>query len=369
MATHQAVVLESHTAPLQLTTVPTPLPTAGTIVVSVLSTTVGKGSKAVMTGAAGYPISFPLVPGNSCIGRVHTIAPDTTSLEPGQLVFCSGTIVSRDDPDVATLLGAFYTSLESKKLADGEWKNGCWAEIATFPAENVVSLDEDVLCNKLGYSFAQLSAISGYMISFGGLDDIGLKSGDTIIIAPGTGALSGMAVTLSLAMGAKVVAAGRNNNSLEALESMHGATGRLITVALTGDEAVDGKALRKAAGGKGADKYMDLSPPSAEGTTHIAAAISALKTRGSVSLMGGINGNIEIPYPVLTELSFRGKFMYDRKQIIQLVKMIEIGVLRLNSKETIESLGKFGLKDIQAAVDIAAANEQFGKSVVLEPYL
>jgi hypothetical protein len=49
----------------------------------------------------------------------------------------------------------------AKKLMEGEWRDGSFAEYAKFPLENVFALDEDVLLNKLGYSIEDLCTLPG----------------------------------------------------------------------------------------------------------------------------------------------------------------------------------------------------------------
>ena len=87
---------------------------------------------------------------------------------------------------------------------------------------------------------------------------------------------------MALALGAKVVAGGRSREKLDALVKHLGEDGKRITpVVLTGDANVDAGALRAATpGGKGADAYIDYSPPAAAGTTHIEAGLLALKRYG-----------------------------------------------------------------------------------------
>lgn len=257
------------------------------------------------------------------------------------------------------------------KLMDGEWRNGSFAQYTSFPLENVYALDEQRLLGStaFGYELPDLCWLATCMVPFGGLSDIGLRPGETIIVAPATGKFGGAAVHVALAMGARVIAAGRNKTVLVAFEKTFGGTGRLQTVILQGDADHDSQALVKASGSKGVDAYIDFSPPQAGKSTHIIAALKSLKTGGRFSLMGGIGGNVEIPYSLVMfkDLKVQGKFMYGRKDIEGLIKMVEAGNLKLGKESGVEVFGPYGLGDIEEAMNEAAKEPGWGNQVVLIP--
>lgn len=238
---------------------------------------------------------------------------------------CDFTVAARDDPHSVMLMGLHGGAAPT--LMQGEWRDGSFAEYAKFPLENVFVLDEEVVCGKLGYTVEDLCSIpgeiypsletsrvclmmvvlAGFLVPFGGLSEIDVKAADTVIVAPGTGKFGGGAVTTALAMGARVVACGRNRTILEAMKKVFAHTGRLETVILTGDVEKDTTAMVEASenGTKGADAYIDFSPAAAAGSTHIEAALGALKMRGRAVFMGGIFGNVEIGYGTLVMKSLR----------------------------------------------------------------
>jgi NADPH-dependent curcumin reductase CurA len=91
----------------------------------------------------------------------------------------------------------------------GEWRNWTYAEYAKVPLENCVLLDETRLLGPienggLGYNVENLTQLHRSLVPYGGLRDIQLQAGETIIIAPATGAFGGRAVEVALAMGAQV---------------------------------------------------------------------------------------------------------------------------------------------------------------------
>jgi D-arabinose 1-dehydrogenase-like Zn-dependent alcohol dehydrogenase len=207
---------------------------------------------------------------------------------------------------------------------------------------------------------------------FGGLAEIDLLPGETVIIAPATGRFGGGAVTSALAMGATVVACGRNESALAALKHTFDHTSRLETVTLTGNVDFDTAAMISASHnkGKGADAYLDFSPQAAARSTHIAAAMAALKPFGRACFGGGIYGNIEINYLylMLKSLRIQGRLMYSRDMIVRFIKMVEKGNLKLGEKATgMRTVGKFGLDQIQEAIELASKEQGWGKQVLLMP--
>ena len=121
--------------------------------------------------------------------------------------------------------------------------------------------------------------------------------------------------------------------------------------------------------GMGADAYIDLSPPAAARSTHIATAMNAMKAFGRVALMGGIVSDISILYPTVMFKSLRlfGRLMYDRSQIRSVIALAETGNLVLGRKVGVEVHGPYGLDQIQDALENAAGSTNWGSHVVLKP--
>lgn len=159
MSSQRALVLKSTSTPLTLENVPIPTAVSGSVIIKVLATYVLSYLGSVLDGTAPYRLSFPITPGANTIGRVHAVGPDSTILEPGQLVFCNYAVSARDDPDNSILMGSHGGA--AMKLMEGEWRNGSFAEYAKFPTENVFVLDEVLLCGKMGYSIEDLCSLPG----------------------------------------------------------------------------------------------------------------------------------------------------------------------------------------------------------------
>lgn len=371
--THKALVLSSFSTPLDLKVqeLPTPESLPGSAIVKVLATHVFSYAKDVYSGAIPYPMKLPLTPGSGAVCRVAVVGSDATTLKSGQLVLVEVNVRARDDGSLNILQGLFATG-PAEKLMDGEWRHGSFAEYLKAPLENIFPLDEDILIKQMGYTIHDLCYITTLMVPMGGLSDLDIKPGQSIVVAPATGTFGGAAVTMALAMGARVVAAGRNEAQLKTMERVLGVTygGRLTSVKLTGSVEADAQALQQASpGGKGFDAYIDFSPATAAKSTHIKSCIIALKTHGQASFMGGIQGDVSIPYNLLMfkSLQIKGRFMYERQAIVQLTGMVEAGIVKLGKAAGVEIVGAYKLEDIDAALDAAAENSGFGKEVLLAP--
>ncbi|OJJ67027.1 hypothetical protein ASPBRDRAFT_359856 [Aspergillus brasiliensis CBS 101740] len=371
MSTHKAAVIHARDKPLVVEQVPRPVASTGDAIVRILAAEIVPYMREVITNQRPYPLSIPMTPGNTAIARIHEVGPDCVTLTPGQLVFCDITIRARDNPAVTMLYGvhgAIHPA--AQKLMDGVWRNGTYAEYARFPLENLYPLDEDVLLGRLGYTINDLCLMTAYLVPFGGLAEVDVKPGEVVIVAPATGRFGGGAVGVALAMGATVIAAGRNRAALDKLERIHDTQQRLITVQLTGDESTDTESFRAAVGRpEGANVYLDLSPPTIQDSSLLVAGIRALGSFGRCVLMGGHSGNLQLPYGeiMFKGIRIQGRFMYDRPHVLRLIRMVSSGLLLLGERGGITHIEEFGLEEIEGALDAAGRLSGWGGQVVLKP--
>ena len=344
-STHRALVLTSITSHPTVQSLPKPLVTPGSAIIRVLYASVLPYARIVYNGTRDVPpFPVPFVPGSAAIGRVSEVRPDATTLVPGQLVFVDCFIRGRDDPTALILSGYRPGHTEnSKKLMEGEWKDSTYAEFAKCPLENCYPVDEGRMCGAvkdggLGYSIPDLMSVWPLMVSYGGLKDISLLAGETIIVAPATGTFGGGAVIVALAMGAWVVAVGRNQNTLDKIKRL---SERIEVVKLTGEVEADAKALGKFGP---LDAYIDFSPPAAAKSTHIMSCLTALKPNGRVSLIGGIRDDVAIPYFMLMikSLKLMGKWMYERDDCLGLIKILNAVYLNSDRRWDLRWPGRLG---------------------------
>ncbi|KAL2432566.1 hypothetical protein ABEF95_013607 [Exophiala dermatitidis] len=284
---HRALVLETIEEGFKVKTVPTPRPDAGSAVVRILEAGVLSYHREIYNGERHYDFPKPIVGGLSAIARIAAVGPDAMVLQPGQLVFMDCVIRACDHPDSMFLI-AIHEGMdaESRRLSNEVWRDGAFAQYMKVPLENCVPLDETRLCRELGYNFRELVYLMYLMVPFGGPRDIRLEPGETIVVCPATGGFGGAGVQVAIAMGARVIAMGRNEKELARLKEhvkKTSPTASIETVKMTGDRETDVAAL-KAFGT--IDAVIDLTPPFACKSTHLKSAISCLRRGGRCSMMG-----------------------------------------------------------------------------------
>lgn len=315
---------------------------------------------------------MPLIPGFSAIGRVVAVGPDATKIKPGQLVYVDCTIRSRDDPSDIFIAGVAdgYTP-GSKKLMRDVWRNWTYAEYCRVPIENLAVLDESRLLRSpneggLGYAVEELTFISTLLVAYGGLKDIELQAGQSIIVAPATGPFGGAAVLVALAMGARVIAMGRNTSSLKKLKAVVPTPERVETVPITGDVKAENEALLQFGQ---SDAFFDIGPPEAYNSTHIKSAILSLRHGARISLMGGYREDVTIPHVIIMHknMQLRGKWMYERSDIADLIKLVEHGMLKLGKAGGSHTVGRYPLEQWKEAWDKAAEHTALGDQVLIQP--
>ncbi|XXH03696.1 hypothetical protein Hte_010102 [Hypoxylon texense] len=368
-AEHRALVLETIEDGFHVKKVPTPQPGLGNAIVRIESAGVLSYHREIYGGGRGdtflYNFPKPIVGGISAIGRIAAAGPDATALQPGQLVYVDCVIHARDDPDSLFLTAIHEGMTEgSRKLIRDVWRDGCFAEYAKAPLENCYALDEPRLCGALGYTLHELIYLNYMLVPFGGLRDIRLEPGETVIVSPATGGYGGAGVQVAIAMGARVIAMGRNEEELARLKAhvlKNTPRASIETVQMTGDEMADASAL-KAFGP--VDAVLDLSPPQAAKSSHVRSAAWALRRGGRVSLMG-FTENPMIPTVIGRNISFKGKLMYEREDIVLFLKMLERGLFP-RGKDLVDTK-VFPLEDWKEALDAGAEYMGIGKYVTFAP--
>lgn len=363
---HRALVLEDIEAGFQLKSVPTPQLSEGSAIVRVDVSGALSYFREIYNGKLGYTFPTPIIGGFSAIGHIVALGSDATVLQFGQLVFVDCVVRARDDPS-ALFLTAIHdgSSDASKKLMRDVWRDGSLAEFVKAPLENCIPLDESRLCQDLGYSVQDLMYLCYLLVPYGGLRDIKLEPGETVVISPATGGFGSAGVMVAIAMGARVIALGRNESKLAKLkEHVRRGTPRanIETVRLTGDEVTDTAAV--AAFGK-IDAAMDLSPHAAAKSTYFKSVVNAMGQNGRCSLMGMAEVVIPAWKVVSCNLSFRGKLMYERDDILQFIKMLERGLFP-KGKDFVTTLA-FSLENWKEGFDAAAEYIGVGQTVVFTP--
>lgn len=99
------------------------------------------------------------------------------------------------------------------------------AEYVKARLENCVPLDKKGLTigpaeGGLGYDILRLAYFAALLVPYGGLRDINLQEGETVMIAPAVGGFGGAEVLVALAMGARVIAMRRKLELLVKLKTI-----------------------------------------------------------------------------------------------------------------------------------------------------
>ncbi|KAI0192326.1 alcohol dehydrogenase GroES domain-containing protein [Xylaria flabelliformis] len=364
-ASFKGLLFNSPSEPPKVTQLPTPKVDAGSVIIRPLYSWIASYADEIYQNGnpRGYAITFPLVGGSHAIGRVAAVPADATTLKVGDLVAAEPLIRARDDVNSKVLLAIYHgVTEEAQRLSKSQWHNGSWAELVRFPLENVHRFDELAL-QKQGISIQDLGYFGQFAVPYGGLHEANLIAGETVLIAPATGNFGGAAVHVALAMGARVIAMGRNEKILSELKDL--APGRVETVKISGTAEADIAALAKF--GK-VDVFLDLTPPTATNTKHINAGILSVGPKGRVSLMGGIN-ELTIPYSYISNQSIVliGAHMNTSKQAEDLIKLIERGVLKVGEKAGLKTKGTFKLEDGVEALKLASKEGGAGRAVFFTP--
>lgn len=312
--TQRALVLHSTRTPYDISVVEKATPQAepGSAVVRILTAGVLTYADRVYSGKKPYPYPIPFVPGSSAVGRIASVGPDATKLKRGQLIYFDSYVCGRDDTEslfLHGLSGGFTQG--SNSLMENMWRDSTYAEYSKLPLENCFPMDEARLLGSpanggLGYTVEDLMYLLTISVPFGGLRDVDIKAGEKVIITPATGAFGSAAVVAALAMGARVVAMGRNVKTLERLKTFS-SDGRVRIVQNTGDVAADVKELTKDGL---ADVFLDISPGKAYKSTHFKSCIQALRRGGRVSLMGAHEELPLVPFQtiMLYDITLKGKW-------------------------------------------------------------
>lgn len=335
---NRALWLSSFDKPLELIDLPVPTSTPGSAVVKVLDTVLFPYAEEIHEGKLTvFNLQLPLVPHPGQIGRILTVGPDAVTAKPGDLVFFSAPISARDDPEVSIVQGHHGgEGPRGRALMQGEWRDGALQQYQKVPLENIFILDEGRLCRQLGYTPADLHEISFYGMAAGSLcEAAGLRAGETVLIGPATGTYGGITSDMALAMGANVIAMGRNKGLLEGLARKLGHHERFSYVVMTGNEAADAAAILEASPkGRGVEVYNDWAPSAVEGSPFFSAAIQTVRPGGRVVLSGAPSGHIKVPYTLVMHKNIRiiGKVIVERGGIEQIIKMVESGLLKLGKR-------------------------------------
>ena len=336
------------TIPLAIEDVSEPTLRPGSVLVRILAERVLSYTGEVLSGKRRELPPQPYTPGTGGIGVIEAVGDDVYDLKPGQRVYCDPFIASQENtpprlahgglPYADGILGGWFGLTAASEGLLRHWKDGSFAEKALYPVENVTPIEASVTAEP-----AALAALSNLAIAYGGLLRGELRPGQTVLINGATGNLGAAAVVVALAMGAaRIIAVGRDAAGLADLERL--APGRVVPTSV-GEETPDFGPLAGSI-----DVVLDaLGSVGDPGLTR--AAVLALGPAGTAVWMGGVGGDIPLPYShmLLMGWTVRGSFMYPRSAPAELLRMIAAGTLDLQAFRP----RVFPLGEINAAIEAA----------------
>jgi alcohol dehydrogenase len=355
----KAAILKAFGQPLTIEDIPEPVPGAGEVLVRVLAAPVGWYAQEVFSGERPYPLVLPLAPGCGAIGVVEKIGPDSTRLQPGQLVFCDPMVRPRDDSNspANSMLQGWIARGEGPQKLQMHFRNGPFAEKMLIPLENAAPLDQMDSMDPI-----KLTWLVGLLVPYGGLLAANVQPGQTVMVNGATGSFGGAAVAVALAMGVeRVVAPGRNQARLNVLVNHFGE--RVRPVLLSDNEASNRKRIAQAASGP-IDCMLDMLGQTRDAMP-TRRGIMAVRPEGTAILMGGVNADIAIPYGYVMHNSIviRGQYMYPRHAPLLLAGLIRAGLLRLDALST----HVFPLEEVNSAIQDAHDHRDAFQLTVLTP--
>ncbi|MGQ7932489.1 zinc-binding dehydrogenase [Paraburkholderia sp. D1E] len=328
MATNmKAWRLEGIGGKLSLCDVAVPEVRAGSVLVRVEASSLMSYLKAYAEGKlpSYHAPEMPFTPGGNGIGVVHAVGRDVWHLKVGQRVALSSHFAATENVrDPAQILIGVTSFGPESEAVQADWPDGTLAEYALMPVSAVTPVEG---LNE--FESAQLAVLSRCAVPFGGLLRGRLTAGETVIVNGATGAYGSAAVLVAIAMGAaRVVAAGRNADALEAVGRAAGT--RVVTVRLEGDVQADAESLRAAAGG-GAQLAFDMVGQAGEPSSTL-SALSALRRGGRLVVMGSMTVPLPVSYMQLMfhNLEIIGNFMYPADAYRRLIELVRGGLLDIN---------------------------------------
>ena len=87
--------------------------------------------------------------------------------------------------------------------------------------------------------------------------------------------------------------------------------------------------------------------------------------------MGGILGDHAIPLRTImrNNIALKRKWMYERSEVVALIRLVEDGILKIGEKGGVEVVGDFGLGEWEEACEVASREAGWDKGVVMRPGL
>lgn len=319
---------------LTLSTLPTPQPQAGEILVRVKAASINYRDIVLVKGFYKPDIKFPFVPLSDASGEVAAIGPGVTRFRVGDHV-------------VPTFIQGWPNGLPIPERR-ANWTLG-WPRTGVLQEYIVVPADDAVLKPaSLSHIEAATLPIAA-LTAWSALTRGGIKGGDWVLVE-GTGGVSIFALQFAKSMGAKVIVLTSSEDKMQRVRS------------LGSDSAVNYKqvpewsgVVRDMTGGHGIDIVVETA-----GST-LPQALKAMSFGGYVGIVGFLGG-FEVPMPIVplieSMLRIEGIAVGSRGQFEAMNRAIEAAGI----KPVIDRV--LALADAKEAFKLMERGGHFGKIVI-----
>lgn len=187
-------------------------------------------------------------------------------------------------------------------------------------------------------------------------------------MGPCGGTFGGSAIEVALAVGANVIALGREAQKMSDLESRLNHP-RLTTVVMTGDVKADAAKIGAAAPrSDGIDVYVDWAPNGIKEAPYLPAVLPAIRHGGRIVISGYAYGLLGVPYGdvIARKLRVEGSWMCTRQNMERVIHMIEDGHIDFGPQSGIQ-VNKFNLDDVHDAVNQTEETTRWRSITVVAP--
>lgn len=334
--------------PLVIEEAPIPELSDEDILVEVQSAFIAPSMKDILTPGGNFiRPTLPSIFGTDAVGTISKIGKKVKRLKEGQKVWVNSLLYYKNDEyalmgrealsDSMAFQGMFTFNPNNVHLLD-EYQ-GAYAQFIKTPSTNVTVLPDN---------FPNEQAVRiGYLgTAYQALKYANVHYGSTVLINGATGTVGTSAVLLSLAMGAtKIIAVANKKDRLEKIRQINPS---VISVLSLLDGEVTGK-IKELTNGKGAESFVDCLQYVDTGSTH--QCLYAVRKGGTVVLIGGATGNINVPYGFLlgTEIKLTGSLWFHNFDGDEIVNLAQSNLLNLN----LFDVKSFSLDQINEAVNLA----------------
>jgi succinate semialdehyde reductase (NADPH) len=331
----RAAVLRQYNQPLKLEDLHVAPPQRGEVKVRIQAAGVCHSDLYVLEGAT--PVPPPLVPGHEAVAVVEEVGPDVDGFSPGDVVVTSfiwpcgrcrncirGAENLCENFAKVRLRGVLLDGTTRLRSPTGEeiriFLGGTWAEEAVVPATAVAKLPPSMKGRR---ELAMLGC--AYLTAYGAVVNTGSVSPGDVVAVIGTGGVGLAAVQVAKAVGARVVAVGRNPQKLKIAAEL----GAEVVDTKSGDAV---KAVQELTGGRGADVVIEAV--GSDETIQQAVDMAALggrvvlvglmpvghKTplalarvvRGGIQILGNYGARPRLDLPVVIKMVERGLLQPER---------------------------------------------------------